>query len=621
MFAAGLLAAGAALRLAPASSALGQRWAGLERQLLILGAGGCVLVATWFGVLTGLFEVLHRALRYHGFDVALRLPPHMVWMTPLAYTVMFLVVAAAAWLLRPLWRGFRSMQVLVLVLTALAVWSQLLIYPVIDEGVAVLPAVGLGLAAARAVPRWRDGGLLLMRRSVPWMVGVVLLGGVAVSLNKQWSENEHLAGLPEPAANAPNVLLIVLDTVRADHLGFHGYERDTTPSLDRLAADSVVFERFCSSAPWTLPAHATMFTGLWGFEHGADWLTPMDGTCKTLAEVFSENGYATGGFVGNVSYCSSDWGIDRGFAHYDDYEVNPIIAAYSASLFRALTPELGFFYGIRNDAETVTDNFLEWLSTTEKRPFFAFLNYFDAHALYLPPPPYDTRFGPSAGFLHDWFSIRRDPTDEEMESFVRAYDGCIAYLDSHIGRMLDELRERGALDNTLIIVTGDHGEHFGEHSLYEHANGLYMPLLHVPLVISFPGELAAKRVDGFASLRDLPATILDLAVPAAAGALPGHSLVPLFEPTNAPDVTISPVLSQITKRGPPGSHMPATRGDMISLIAAGRHLIVNGDGVLELYDLRTDPGEERDLVESGKAPDAAERLHRKIRAIVSGAPR
>ena len=419
------------------------------------------------------------------------------------------------------------------------------------------------------------------------------------------------------AGDAPSVLYIVLDTVRADHFGCYGYERDTTPNLDALAAQGVVFERAISTSPWTLTSHVTLFTGRYPRDCSADWHEILDAEHATMAEVFAERGYATAGFVGNLRYCSGEFGIDRGFAHYEDFYFRPEVVAAASSIGYALLNQVvgqPFHTLVRNDAGRVTDRFLAWQNAHEGEPFFAFLNFYDAHAYCEAPAPHAGMFGPGGGDARDWNARDGAKEAERMQGFRNDYDACLHYIDAEIGRLLETLRERGVLDDTLVVLTADHGEQFGEHGLTGHGNSLYMPNLHVPLLIAMPGRVpSGKRVADFVSLRDVAATTLDLAG-ALPGTWPGTPLAPLWAET-ATGMIGSPVLAEVT--GVPASPdwIPVGRGDMTSLTERGLHLIVNGDGVAELYDLRADPGEGQDLIGTEAADRDARRLRGQLETL------
>src|SRR5262249_2855714 len=194
---------------------------------------------------------------------------------------------------------------------------------------------------------------------------------------------------------------------RAKSMGLYGYQRATTPNLDRLAAKGVKFQRALAAAPWTLPSHAAMFTGRLPYDLGVGYKAPLDGTYPTLAEAFTQNGYATAGFVSNWYYCCRAFGLYRGFSHYEDYPNNAGQVLLSTSLGRRTTDRIEFRklidyydYFDRLPAATINQEFLSWLDKKDGRPFFAFLNYGDSHQPYLPPAPFDTQFGPRRGPGH-----------------------------------------------------------------------------------------------------------------------------------------------------------------------------------------------------------------------------
>ena len=396
--------------------------------------------------------------------------------------------------------------------------------------------------------------------SLPGLVGLVfVLAGFV--FGGDWLKRHRESGRPSPSAAAPNVLLIVLDTVRADHLSLYGYDRPTTPALERWARRGILFSEARATAPWTLASHASLFTGRWPHELGVRWMTPLGTTVPTLAEHFGSRGYATAGFVANLIYCSYDTGLDRGFTHYEDYVLERLMALRTASLIDQAVTELSALSGLvdagpfrslraaigrsffpreqRKDAGAINRAFVGWLSQRPEpaRPFFAFLNYMDAHSPYVLPPGAAHRFGLKPESRDDFQLLNRhwDSIDKlRLAPRYRAlradsYDNCIAHLDEGLGKLLDELAGRGVLDRTLVIVTSDHGEGLGEHGLFDHGESLYRTEIRVPLLIVPP---AAPRTRGVVSqavsLRDLPATIVELAGQGTGSPFPGRSLSRLW---------------------------------------------------------------------------------------------
>jgi len=520
------------------------------------------------------------------------------WMTPVAY---LLLVVPAALMLHSAARVARrplGWPKLLGVLTILPAFSLLLPYTVIAWWASALLATGLGvqvarLAAASTPERWMPR----LKTVAVGLAAVMATTGVAVRATMAWTEQRAAAAVPAPVApRAPNVLLIVLDTVRSSNLSLYGYERPTTPQLARWAADATVFERAIATAPWTLPSHGSMFTGreAGGVEGG--WKRPISQAPRTLAESLNSRGYATAGFVANLRYTSYESGLSRGFVHYDDYRVSwPLLLLHTAltridfrtTLLHARSPRQALSAiqhssiasadmpaRVRIHADQIAGAFLDWQQAVTDRPFFAFLNMMDAHGPYTSPASFRERFASS------------DATPIDL------YDAAIAWEDHVIGDLLDTLKARGVLDQTIVIVTSDHGEQFGEHGLTDHANSLYLPLLHVPLFIRYPaGVPAGRRVDALVSLRNLPATVLELAG-ATDPEIPGASLSAAWRSALAVHGDVTAELEQGINVG---AALPNARGNMVSRFDERLHYIRNGDGREELYDYRADPQELRNL--------------------------
>ena len=576
---------------------------------------GILIMAAWFGLLTGLAEVAVKAVQKFGFGQIINAGVDVAWMAPLAGLIFFLIPGLAlvvlSWLAARLRARFDARRLAAFILTFLGSLNLLLLIPRLHHYAVALLAAGGAAQVSRLISARDKSFRRLTRRTVGWLAAwVVIAGGIAQG--GQWMlERNKVIKLPPAPPQAPNVLLIVLDTVRAHNLSLYGYARATTPNIDQLASRSVVFERAFSTAPWTLPSHAGMFTGRFAHELSANWNAPLDAAHPTLAEQFSRQGYLTAGFVANTGYCSAERGLNRGFIHYEDYRVSRGQLASSLTLIRAIADNFRLRRLFNNDehlnrqsADVVSRKFLRWLSAQRARPFFVFLNYYDAHEPYLPPAPFDRKFGPGRrqgkhSALHhlNWNPAfgRRALTSPELEEEMDAYDGAIAYLDQQLGQLFAELRERGVYDNTVIILTSDHGEEFGEHGMYDHGNSLYLPSVHVPLLISFPARApSGRRVTEPATLRDLPATVVELA--GLQARFPGQSLARYWAGSESSrGETESLALSSVRQvTGQPES-FPVSKGDMHSLVYEGRRYIRNGDGSEELYDFEKDPWERRNL--------------------------
>jgi arylsulfatase A-like enzyme len=486
-----------------------------------------------------------------------------------------------------------------------------------------------------------------VRRTSPLLVGSLLAIALLTWGGRAWSEYRAVANLPSPPSDARNVLLIVWDTVRAGNLSLHGYSRRTSPNLARLASRGVRFDQAFATAPWTLPSHSSLFTGRWPHELTADWQSPLDGARPTLARYLAALGYDTAGFVANLDYCSRETGLSRGFAHYEDYPIAvwDVFTRYlglgsridfltpASVLNRLLKKYWGDSFDViprakehAKDAASVDRAFLAWLSWQQRRnrPFFAFLNYNDAHSPYEVPDRSIPGFGLRPISYVDRLTLQNWETLDKTKlsySYVQmaidVYDDCIAYLDRRLGILLDELGRRGVLDDTLVIVASDHGEHLSDHLLFFHGCSLYRQLVGVPLVIVDPKGMPGDRVVvDPVSLRDIPATVVDLLGLARSAPFPGRSLARFWE-EKGPSVAAPPEpLLMETSKTPSLTNQgrePVAKGPMKSLVAEGMHYIRRADGQEELYLLNSDPEERTNLA---GFPFSAEPL-RRFRASLS----
>ena len=323
-----------------------------------------------------------------------------------------------------------------------------------------------------------------------------------------------------PPRSRPGIVLILVDTLRADHLGAYGYSRPTSPSLDAVASRGVLFEQAIASAPWTLPSAMALLTGRLPSGHRVE----NDGMklpagIPTLAQVLKDAGYRTSAVVSHI-YVSGLFGFDRGFDHFEDF---------------GLTRDYRFEAGREPRAEAVTDRALEQIRVLKGRPFFLLVHYFDPHWDYDPPPPFKTRFtGPYQGTMtgsYQSFSRYIQPgaelAPEDRRHLVDLYDGEIAYTDSQVGRLLEGLREAGAGGGTVVVVTSDHGEEFKEHGSLGHGRNLYDEVVKVPLIVAdLRVKGAARRVAEQVRSIDIFPTLCELAGAAVPPEVQGRSLVP-----------------------------------------------------------------------------------------------
>ncbi|HLF57840.1 MAG TPA: sulfatase [Thermoanaerobaculia bacterium] len=403
----------------------------------------------------------------------------------------------------------------------------------------------------------------------------------------------------------PNLVLISIDTLRADHLSAYGYPRATSPNIDRLASEGVVFERAWSPANWTLPAHVSMLTGLYPHEHRVErFQEALHKDVETLPEALAPLGYRSAGVVSTVPFLSRKHGLAQGWNIYDDNTAFPPPA-----------DRLGRFISSPDfvSSALVHRRAVELLDTLAPGPFFLFLHYFDVHASYLPPPPYDRIFPTEPDRVR---APRLDllEVDEaqrgEAESRARLYDGEIRWVDHWIGELLAEIERRGLAENTAIVLTADHGEEFFEHSRWEHHGNAYDTSLRVPLIVRLPGRrLAGRRSRATASLVDVPAILLGAAGRTEPRYASGRDLLSPASSENSPagerdilirterDFRSNLFLVGIVSGGYKAIFDTEPRGHAIS-------------GLVGLFEIDRDPYERRDL--GKQLPELVESLRARV---------
>ena len=314
----------------------------------------------------------------------------------------------------------------------------------------------------------------------------------------------------------PNVVLISIDTLRADHVGCYGYERPTTPNIDRLAAEGTRITPAYSASSWTVPSHMTLLTSLPPALHGVDTLGKrLDPARITLAERLRDAGYQTAAFVSGPTMHAA-FGFDQGFEYYHN------TTNFDAADFTRSDPTFPSAKSRHRshqevDGPTIASDVTGWLGHAAKRPFFLFVHLWDPHYDYIPSPPYDTRFDPSWKGDFDFSNVEFNMAIGEnmparaLRHLVALYDGEIAATDAVVGRIIDTLAAQGWLDDTLVVLTSDHGEEFFEHGNKGHMNTLYEEVLRVPLVFRLPGVVREnRRVDAIVGAVHVMPTILGI---------------------------------------------------------------------------------------------------------------
>jgi len=554
------------------------------------------------GVLEGASLYLLQASRWSGETIDyLLVPRRILYVSPLVDLVLFVALGFLAAGVCRVSRGRVSGRLILFLLFMLAVFDALsmALDRFMDVPYIAILSAGISTALMRGCWRHRDRLAAAARKFFWVLVPAVAVLFLFLRFSRLEAAEDAVAELGRPPAGAPNVLLIVMDTVRADHLSALGYSRTTTPNLDGLAAQGVLFERAISTSSWTLPAHASLLTGRFPFEHGAERRT-YDGRFATLPEAFQERGYRTGAFSGNAYYFASTNGFGRGFLRFDGVfstALDVLARTLYGRSFMMLYEEAPHSdLPGRKHADLVNAQFLGWVRKDSSRPFFAVLNYFDAHDPYLPPAPFRGKFAGSqdvGGMLNSWGERETLEHPADVKTEEEAYDGGIAYMDDRIGRLLASLKQSGLANNLLLVVVSDHGEFFGEHGLYLHKNALYLEGIHVPLLMVWPGHLpAGVRVAPPVSIARLPATLMSLVPGSDAVKFPSAPLEPLWSGTPSADPEPL-ILSELVANSPPPTGGPPLRTE--SLLSPRWHLIYTQGQKPLLFDWSRDPREQQNL--------------------------
>jgi arylsulfatase A-like enzyme len=399
-----------------------------------------------------------------------------------------------------------------------------------------------------------------------------------------------------PPASGPNVVLLTLDTLRADRLGVYGYTRVTTPNFDALARGGVVFTRAVSQAPLTPPSHASIFTGVYPTLHGIRAFSGHDHLREgrtTLAEVLRSAGYATGAIVAAAPLAPGT-GLERGFDSYefalppDNYPFVGCRGALIAKVLKRLqlVPDRSAYW----NGETQTNRALKWIRTRGSQPFFLWVHYFDAHDPYAPPR------------RHRRLAAHPGASLTEMLDRSYLYDSEVAYLDEQVGRLIDDLRQRGVLDDTIVVAISDHGEGLGEHNFVGHGYRLFQEQIRPVFLMRYPRQIPPDRtVTAQVRSIDLMPTLLDLLQIAPPPGMQGTSLLGTIA---APERHAAIALSETFFA--PRQRLVAASDGRYKLIAS---LDIPGD---QLFDLDEDPAETRNLVSS--RPEVVARLRTAVDA-------
>ncbi len=448
--------------------------------------------------------------------------------------------------------------------------------------------------------------------------------------------------------NRPNILFVVLDATRADACSCYGKEQLTTPTLDSLADNGILFEQAISPAPWTLPALASVFTGLYPSQLGIYGGLALDQVHPTLAQVLAQNGYATYGITSN-SWLSSEFGLQRGLTSVhkqwqiwqDEHEVSKHVLMEKAQQTRwidtvvrelvrgnilknILNAAFHHLFAYRRDmgASRLLHPLTRWIESQDT-PWFALVHYLEAHLEYKPPQKWADRFTSNRELAKAWRGADQWRaawryiagiellSEADLSTWQELYKAEVAYADYHLGQLLDWLRNTGRLDNTLVIVVADHGENLGDHNLLNHQYCVYDTLLRVPLVMSCPALLpAGERVSRQVQTLDLFKTVLDLADVAA----PPSASKNMLLKSEGRSFTIAeygtprtPHVRYLAKYGLVPNDLTRFERGLTAIRTDTHKLIVGTDGSVELYAWREDPLESEDLTK--RFPQLVTDLH------------
>lgn len=415
-------------------------------------------------------------------------------------------------------------------------------------------------------------------RRRPWLLalaaGVAIALAIALAYGKRppRSEAEARAAFTRlrPAPDSVNLVVITLDTTRADRLGCYGFSGVATPHIDALCREGVVFDASTATVPLTFPSHSSIFTGLVPPNHGVrdNGGFFLGEEQVTLAERLRDAGFETGAFVA-AWVLEKKWGLAQGFDHYSDQ--------FDLSKYKVVS--LGT---VQKRGDEVMDDALAWLATVKQRRFFAWVHLYDPHTPYDAPEPFASRYA------------------------TQPYLAEIAYTDQVVGRLTTWLREQGLIDRTLVVLTADHGESLGDHGESTHAYFIYDATTHVPLVIRTPWGLTGRRALQTSGIDVMP-TVLDLVGLAPQPGIDGHSLaLAMLDPQSSADhIAYSETYFPRYHFG--WQHLRAARSREYKFVDAPEP---------ELYDLRTDPGETKNIYRAFSR--RAEDLRLRLEALAKG---
>jgi len=417
---------------------------------------------------------------------------------------------------------------------------------------------------------------------------------------------------PAPENPPVNVAFISIDSLRADHVSAYGYRRKTTPTLDRLARQGSLFENVVAESSWTLPTHVTMLTGLATSTHGVEQFTGarFGAESQTLAAILSGEGYRTFG-VFSGPYLHPAFGLNHGFERYVSAEGDVVCVASDCNTSADALSEdeaVKAAHVAAHESVTsplVTQRALDFIRSVRDEPFFLFLHYFDIHFDYVPPEEYAAKFDPeyegriTGKRFENNRAVHAFMNKRDLRHILALYDGEILFVDDYIGQVIRELKRNGFEENTLVVVTSDHGDEFFEHRGKGHGHTLFDEVIKVPLIMRLPGRIPpGSRVESQVRQVDIMPTILGLV-----------GRPELAKGSDGLDLTAWLVTGEEPPRRTATSRLLHANGEYVSIRTNASKLLVHRSGTTEevtLFDLKTDPAEKNPVFRGRQEAQAFE---------------
>jgi arylsulfatase A-like enzyme len=558
-------------------------------------SGGVIAEAATLGLASGLIDlstmiVLDAVGMLNKMDHPL--VPEMAWINPLSSIFLFVILGSGIAIISNAVPFFAAQSnrngppwFWVTSYVGVSSWLSL-----ISSGrLTLYGRVALALGLTTAFCRWqgKHSGLGLLKRVLVPSIALFVAAGAGIYLAERSFEHIAISRLPTEGSTPPNFLVIIVDTLRSDHLATYGYSRKISPNIDQMAEEGVLFENAFSASSWTLPSHASILTGLFPHEHQAE-VTSFPRGNLTLGEALMKHGYETAAFSANKTVFSRSLGFGRGFLHFEDYSYTAYDIARLIPLVRSSYDDLMSFtsmdrmrpalapikdsIGSTRHAPEINAALLRWLEPNRKGPFFAVLNYFDVHE----------RNGVAPSMIQS--------PEYPQGSDIDRYDSSIRFVDAAIGKLMAELKSAGLAENTIVLITSDHGEAFGEHHFWGHGHSVYREEIQVPLIMWGPKFLPRSlRVNGPVTNASIPATVMDLSQVGEYPVFRGPSLALFWEQPSLAEYWPEPMAELLLQR-------PHGYGRLTTLITERLQYIAEEGSNWKVYNWQDDPAEVRNLL-------------------------